>query len=302
MQPAGLLSPVVVVGGMDHHYVPQFLLRAWANASPDDKLEVFRLDLKYLPSRRTGPKYTAFEPNLYALSIPAAAGIERQAVETKLMRHIDSDAAVVHVKMCETGLRSLTAEERSKWVRFLISLRVRHPEAISALKLDGDIQLRHSLQNDHPEYLASIEPGDPPTMVEWTEREYPGLIESFGLTCLAGVMNDPKVGNDLLRMRWSLWDFSQWGHNLVLADRPCVMTQSLAHPDCILALPISPVKAFFATRGERAATFLRRTDPKQIAVRLNESSVAQARVRVFSRDASARRFIANRLRHRALTV
>jgi hypothetical protein len=287
---------------MDHHYVPQFLLRAWANTSLDDKVEVFRLDLNDLPSRRTGPKYTGFEPNLYALSMPMVAGMERQAVETKLMRRIDSDAAIAHVKMCETGLRSLTFDERLNWVRFLISLRIRHPEAISALKLDGDIQLRKSLQDDHPEYLATIEPDDPPTMVEWTEREYPGLIENFGLTCLAGVVNDHKAGNDLLRMRWSLWDFSQRGYDLLLADRPCVLTQSLAHPDCILALPISPAKAFFAARGARAAIFLRRTDPKQIAMRLNESSVAQARVRIFSRDTSARRFITNRLRHRAASV
>jgi hypothetical protein len=51
---------------MRHHYVPQFLLRAWAETMPDKKVEIHRLDRPDLPSSRHSPKYTAYEENLYA--------------------------------------------------------------------------------------------------------------------------------------------------------------------------------------------------------------------------------------------
>lgn len=112
---------------MRHHYVPQFLLRAWAETRPDKKVEVFRLDNLGVPSSRRAPKYTAYEKNLYALTMPLVAGMEQQAVEEHLLRHIDNLAAGVLRKMTTTGFNGLTPENRSDWARFLMSLRLRQP-------------------------------------------------------------------------------------------------------------------------------------------------------------------------------
>lgn len=53
---------------MRHHYVPQFLLSAWADETSDLKVETFRLDLPNLPSSRRGTKYIGYDDNLYALT------------------------------------------------------------------------------------------------------------------------------------------------------------------------------------------------------------------------------------------
>jgi hypothetical protein len=97
---------------MRHHYVPQFLLRAWAKTQPDKRVEVFRLDLPDLPSSRHAPKYTAYEDNLYALTMSLVAGMEQQAVEKYLLQQIDNLGAGMLRKLTTTGLAGLTLENR----------------------------------------------------------------------------------------------------------------------------------------------------------------------------------------------
>ena len=85
---------------------------------------------------------------------------------------------------------------------------------------------------------------------------------------------------------------------LLLADNPCIFTGDIDAPELIVALPISPTKAFFATRGDLAAAKLRQQSPSTLVVQLNESSVLQARARVYARTDSPKRFIGNRLTSR----
>ncbi|MGD9843720.1 MAG: DUF4238 domain-containing protein [Steroidobacteraceae bacterium] len=107
---------------MRHHYVPQFLLREWADGTVDSRVEVFRLDLAGLKSSRLAPKNTAYEDNLYSLTKPIVAGMEQHAVEKLCLRHIDECGARVHRKLEVNGLRALTPRDREGWVRFLMSL------------------------------------------------------------------------------------------------------------------------------------------------------------------------------------
>src|SRR3954466_5074090 len=68
---------------MKHHYLPQFLQRAWAG--PDGKVTVFRIDLAEVDREvvlsRTTPEYTGFEHNLWSLSQDQILGMKRDAVE-----------------------------------------------------------------------------------------------------------------------------------------------------------------------------------------------------------------------------
>jgi hypothetical protein len=130
---------------MRHHYVPQFLLRAWAETQPDQKVEVFRLDLPDLPSSRLAPKYTAYEDNLYALTMPVVAGMEQQAVEKHLLRRVDDLAAGVLRKLTTTGLAGLTLDDRCDWTRFVMSLRLRQPAIVQQLRTESSEYLQASL-------------------------------------------------------------------------------------------------------------------------------------------------------------
>ena len=50
-----------------------------------------------------------------------------------------------------------------------------------------------------------------------------------------------------------------------------------------------------ATKTERVANIMRQQCPKDLLMRMNESSLSQAQSRVYARDASPRRFTCNRL-------
>jgi hypothetical protein len=122
---------------MRHHYVPQFLLRAWAETQPDKRIEVFRLDLPGLPSSRHTPKYTAYEDNLYALTMPVVAGMKQQAVEKHLLQHIDNLAADMLRKLTTTGLAGLTLEGALPDVTAIASTSHHPPIAHRGFRVSG---------------------------------------------------------------------------------------------------------------------------------------------------------------------
>lgn len=287
---------------MRHHYVPQFLLRSWAETTKDNRVEVFRLDLPHVPSSRHGPRRVGYENDLYALTHPIVAGMEQQAVEKRFLSHVDNLGAVVRDKLASTGLSALTIEDRSAWARFLMSLRLRQPNVIELLRKEASQHLLATLAVQPEQYEEIAAQDDPPTLAEWTERTFPGLIENFGMGFFHELVDDPTIGDKLLRMKWWLWDFKGLRHELILADHPCIFTAGIDDPDVVIALPISPHRAFMATRSDNVAKLMRRQQPANLVVQLNALSVRQARVRVYARDRAPARFIENRQqRYRPVT-
>lgn len=283
---------------MRHHYVPEFLQRPWADTTPDGKIEVFRLDLDHLPSRRHTPKHIGFEHELYALSKPVVAGMEQQAIEKQFLRQVDNRSARVRDKLEHRGLRALTPEDRVDWARFIMSLRLRQPDVIQMLKSKSEEHLKATLAAEpvHYEELAVAE--DPPTLEAWTEKHFPGLIENFGLSFSHELVDNPRYGNKILNMKWWIWDFSGVSYDLLLADHPCIFTAGIDDPNLVIALPIAPKKAFMTTQSEHVAKILRVQRPRDLAVRLNELSTAQARIRIYARNRAPERFLRNRLQKR----
>ena len=80
---------------MRHHYIPELLLKVWAETTLDKKVEVFRLDLAGIPSKRYSPKHTGYEKDLYALTHDQVAGLKKQHVETEVLKSVDNEAAKV---------------------------------------------------------------------------------------------------------------------------------------------------------------------------------------------------------------
>ena len=281
---------------MRHHYVPEFLLKAWADTSSDRMVEAFRLDLEELPSRRWAPKATGYEQDLYALTESSVAGIGRQVVETDFLQQLDDSAARVLRKLSTTGFSDFTEQDSVSWSCFITSLLSRTPEAIALIQEVGQTHINASLADKPEEYEAIANASDPPTLTEWLEAHLPGFIDNFGKLSLPAFITSPRLAEELLRMKWMLWDFSGQKNHLLLADRPCITTAGKDDSNFVLSLPIGPWKAFMAIKTERVASIMRSWDPKTLLMRMNESAVANASTRVYGRDASPRRFILNRLR------
>ena len=184
---------------MRHYYVPQFLLSPWAENTLDVKLEVFRLDLPHLPSSRHAPKYTGYGDDLSALSKDAVAGMEKQSIEMLFLKRVDNNAARVRNKLENYGLKSLTGEDRVDWVRFIMSLRIRQPDIVHMLKQESANHLIYTLKDQPQEYEELISDNDPPTLEEWTEKQFPGLVENFGLSFFHKLIDNSYYGNKILR-------------------------------------------------------------------------------------------------------
>ena len=284
---------------MKHHHVPQFLLRSWA-AERDGKVQVFHLDIPRVPSSRLNPEYTGYEDDLYAFDQPQVFGLERQALEEDHFRHVDDRAAVVLQGMMDTGLACLTKEDLGYWHFFLMLFRLRNPDAVSDLSVKGSSHLRASLETQPEEYQKIAKSSDPTNFTEWTEENFPGLIENFGKLYLAKITRQLLHTDELKSMLCWLCDFGDQANHLLLADRPCIFTHGLAHPDLTIVLPIGPRKAYIAAKTERIAHLLQRQRSKSLMSQINESSLAQAKKYIWALDNTPRRFICKRLRSRKL--
>ena len=280
---------------MKHHFIPKFLLKAWADTTEDTKVEVFRLDLPHLPSSRRTPKYTGYENNLYTLTEPVVTGVERQAIETDFLQHVDSEGARVLRKLHTTGLADLKPQDIGVWAYFIESLLFRTPDAVSWLRAKAPNILKASLNERPEEYDSIAETCDPPTLGDFFDKNARGYTKNFGIMSLGKLICDQERVQKILRMKWWLWDFSAQRNHLLLADQPCIFTTGIDDPDLIVALPIGPWKAFMATKTDRVASIIRQQRPQNLLMQINESSLSQAKQRVYARDASPRCFISDRL-------
>jgi Protein of unknown function (DUF4238) len=127
---------------MDHHHVPQFLLRKWCGGH-DDKLEVYQRINGRAVSKRS-PEYTGYETDLYAIdALPPA---ERHWVETNVMtRAVDTSASLCLDRLLTNGVNSLDQSERSIWVRFIIAQWMRAPEKIADIRERGVAIVRQAI-------------------------------------------------------------------------------------------------------------------------------------------------------------
>lgn len=281
---------------MDQHYVPEFFIKQWA-AADDGRVDIYNLQSPGNPWSRRAPAYTGFEKDLYSLTQPIVAGMAKHAVEEIVLKHIDNSGAAVRAKLDNHGLKALTCQDRIDWTRFIMSLRIRQPTIVRMLRNDSANHLRKTLE-EQPEMYESQSGGNgPASLTDWVEKTYPGLIENFGLSFFHDLVYNPDVANKLMYMKWWLWDFAE-SHSLLLADHPCIFTGGIDDEKLVVALPISPSKAFFATRSESVALLMRRQTARALSGKLNESSVLQAASRIYAVNRLCERFIVNRIPRR----
>lgn len=274
---------------MRHHYVPQFLLSGWKGA--DHRAGVFDLAQPSIAYDRTGPRHTGYEEDLWALTREQVAGMSQQVLEQRFFNRIDGDASRVRLKLLDGA--EISASERSAWTRFLMSLRLRQPSIVRELIASSAETLRQTLRQDTEIAEVLAEHGETESVEDWTERNYPGLIENFGLSFFAKMGLDQNMQIKINSMSWCVIGFTAVNFELLLSDNPCIITPSILNHNCIIAVPISPKKAFFATKGT-ATHALRRQNLRDLARLLNESSVMNASRRIYSTNANQRRFIENR--------
>ncbi len=279
---------------MRNHYVPQFLQRLWTSKH-DGKLEVYHIDVPAIYSIRVATKATGYKEDMLALTLDNVGTRTKHDIEEIVLKQVDNAAALVREKLSNRGLASLTHDERCAWVRFIMSIRTRDPAVVSELISRSEHGLRSSLADNPHEYEQLATGDDPASLVEWTELKQPGLIENFGLSIYHELLNDDRIGNALLQLKWWVFDVSTAPNGLLLGDRPCVFYGGLDDPNFAIAMPIAPDRLFLATRNAELANALPRVPLRRLVARVNEATVLQAEKYIYDCDNSSLRFIRNRL-------
>lgn len=262
----------------DHHFVPQFLLAQWCNA--DDKLTVYSRPHHTVVTSELNPRSTGYERNLYAYTgLPPD---QTQVVETQFMRHIDDAAAPVLRKLLAGGLPNLTSKERSDFTWFILSLRVRHPDAISLSKNEGERTLTVELERDPDQYLAARGSADPETLKDFLEQNAPHVMPNFGLSLVPKVIMNKEAGERVFAMPWSTFDVRRSNLDLLTSDRPCILEGDALAGPCVIALPLSPRMVLVVSNQASTIDHLHRRRQPDLVKLINRGVVRYAKKYVYA--------------------
>lgn len=97
----------------------------------------------------------------------------------------------------------------------------------------GPGQLDGSATGKPEEYEAAKSAGYPATLLEWVQEHAAPLLYNIG-KMLPKVVENQKIGDAIIRMKWSSFDVSSASHTLLTSDRPFVMTHGLADTRCVI--------------------------------------------------------------------
>lgn len=278
---------------IDHHYLPVFFLKQWARQ--DGKVIRYHRPHGPVVAHPISPRSTGYEPRLYSLTeCPPGRS---QLIERDFMAPaVDSPAAEVLQLLLARRTLELSNDAKCSWARFLMSLLLRNPEKIAELQRKGRKQIEESLTMNPHEYEALRGPNDPATLLEWTETQANYLLENAGKLSLPSLIDNPKIGNEIINFKWFTSEFSQSQFSLLASDRPLVMTTGLQRAGCVIALPLGPRLAFFAARDRSLIEHVvQRRSSTELARALNGSVVSQAYRHVYGIDSSQLRFVERNL-------
>lgn len=278
-----------------HHYLPVFYLTQWAG--PDGKLTRYYRAHRDVVASRIAPANTGYEQGLYRLE-----GYQPEivnSVEKEYMAKVVDEPASKALKVIlEDDYSKMTPKLQIAWTRFVMSLIFRTLQMIDYITKEADRNLRSNLQSDPEDYESVRSPTHPPTLLEFVEHYTPALFAGAGKSFLPGIIDNPKIGNAILRMKWWTWTLDSAHHfpDLLTSDSPVVRYRGLGDERCLIALPISPRRVFFATRNSAGLNAALARSPARIAKDLNELMLSQAQTSVLGFDDRHLRFVEKRLR------
>jgi hypothetical protein len=277
-----------------HHYVPQFLLRQWSSSG---RLVAYYYDSRanrVLENAKVSVATACQIKNLNILFGVSAS--QRDFPETGFFTpHVDTPAAVALQVMLSKGIDALSPKQRMDWARLLISFGVRTPET---LRIMGPQETTKAF--DLVEAIAKGPPEDEHRVTALIRANMALFKRNFPLNAAMELSTDPKKLEAVNGMTW--W-IRRWPRSAILigdrplltcprAPRPCGIP--LNDPSCLIVLPISPQRVFFASANVRTRAKVRRMSVGRIATMVNEETIWRSSC-TYARDKSLAKFVTSRL-------
>jgi Protein of unknown function (DUF4238) len=288
--------------GDKHHYIPKFYLKQWVG--PDGQLCEFSrpYEIKegqparsFIPvrTRRVSPDATGYEYGLYTFNNLSPAAVN--FIEHEFLMIADHGAYAILCKLLSNEI-TLSADDKTAWSRFMMTLFHRSPEGVARIKDRVMVDLPTELEKFRPQYDAMRTNREMPTFQAFCEGLSEKDFDAMHLQLLGRVMDSEVVGNALNSMIWGVIKIDRSRYPLITSDRPIIMSNGLGRPDAHIVMPISPDQAFVAVKNEETRVQIENDAKKgRFVERVNDLVVRQARKYVYGSDDRQRRFVENRL-------
>jgi hypothetical protein len=266
---------------MDHHYIPKFWLKRWA----DDKGRVLRHRKRphdgQITSKRLSPKSFAFVEDLYKSPYPDEEAAHK--LERKFFGAIDDTAAVALDELLAAKAKIPGGPLRD-WVHFVMSLMFRTPAAFRELHHSAirhyEMQIaagRHEIEaNDKFDQARAAK-----IIAAYEDAEH--LTKRLHAAMPKIVFNEAIL--DMLEsMEWMILTRYDDCPSILLSDEPVMRPIGLREERGHLAMPLTPDKLLIGVGDRRFGQYLRSINRKEIVKELNKWTVQSAREFVVSVD------------------
>lgn len=272
---------------MKHHYIPQFYLKPWLGS--DHKLQEFRRGYQgRIQTGRYGTLSTGFADDLYAL--PGVTEETRQNVERIFMGVVDTTATDAQ-NLLLSGIIP-EGDLRASWVRFLLSLLMRTPEAIAKFKAQIGKTWRYPDPELQERYNSQKKPDWPDTFEAMMLQADPTIVDRTAILTATKMMQDENVIRLFMRAQWWVLDISQASNmSFMTSDHPLIMTNGLGRKDGHFALPISPKHLFIGFMENDFGATVRALPPEEVVATVNRLVSGQGRKYVYAVDARERALV-----------
>jgi Protein of unknown function (DUF4238) len=273
------------------HYTPVFYLRQWARTKGE--LCEFTKPGDQVETRMVGPAGTGHVHGLNTVEgLPPA---ETRYLEEVFFQIADDGAARVLKKFLRPPC-TLNTKQRSAWSRFIMALMVRNPECLEKYKKVAVEIFQDSLPSIEAAYAKDRKPTDPPTYAEYANLHGPNPAARTIVRVVQHLADNPDLGLQLNRMRWTVLHNPNLKTELLTSDRPWLTTNGIGPPKGELLIPISPFHLFVATNNWETEMKVRAVwDAGEAVEAVNDRVASQARKYVYGTDDKQFEFVSTRL-------
>ena len=263
----------------NHHFVPQFLLRQWAD--PDGRVPHYRwVNGRAVLSRRA-PEYIGYEPNLYAAEhVPPE---DRHLAERSFFATIDDRAARIHARLVKREPFTFTTDERSYWAIFLAAANARTPDKVAGIRRMTEEVLRKQLNENPEEVERALGYKLPVSLFEWAEKNMPHEVANIWLRNLMKYLTRKDHIQPYMDMVWTVHEPGTRHKEFLISDRPLWYFENPDHPRFTVVMPLSPRVVFIAAKTDALAQKMARTASMKLVRLINESMFERAHERVYGR-------------------
>jgi hypothetical protein len=221
-----------------------------------------------------------------------AQHIDNPSLYEVTFAQIEADASRVLEKLRDPQRPRLVTEDFHAWSLFILAQRARTPAKIAWVKQEARDVFIDELERPDPEFDCLNVDQRFSSLAHYMNEHRPDVLANFHLDTTMKIILDNEHVSAMRQLKWFVRNTGR--RPLIISDDPVTLVGGLHEKDCLIALPISPSKVFFAVSDERIRDHILSEDDKSAAARINDFQARQAQRFVIGNVGP--RFLEKRLR------